>query len=154
MALYIKPQSSLISQICQIFPELSNEGCSRISVRSRTSAARVERLKNAQINARGGHFRYPSQWHASHVSRLCTSLDVHRLGGLSLNEQAPLQAWFREREKKNVDTGRRGLACKRNGVEWWRGKGIGKVGRGTGMLPEKGTVVGGEKSKGRTRTER
>lgn len=115
--------------------------------------ARVERLKNAQINARGGAFPIPKP-----MARIAcfTIMYVARRApsGRTFIERTSPPLHDFEREQKNVDTGRRGLACKRNGVEWGRGKGIGKVGRGTGMLPEKGTGVGGEKSKGRTRTER
>ena len=72
--------------------------------------------KNARANAREGISDTPSAklvWHASHVSRLCTSLDVHRLGGLSLSGQAPRHGFEREEKKLSI-----------RGVEDWRASGM------------------------------
>lgn len=94
-------------------------------------------------------------WHASYVSRLCTSLDMHRLGGLSLSGQAPRHRFEREEKKLSI-----------RGVEDWRASGMGLAGtargkgdRGwrteveTGSLPGKRTGVE-EESKGRMRPAR
>lgn len=71
--------------------------------------------------------RAKSVWHASHVSRLCTSLDVHRLGGLSLSGQAPRHRFEREEKKLSI-----------RGVEDWHASGMGLAGTEGGRGPVRG----------------